>query len=129
VILSTTRQIENQGMERIRPERGGSLHAGEVYLLEGLRQEKVVVRIHLKASNGDLLTVSGRITARTGTLRITSGLNELRRSRFALAEGNTEPNLPRVHLSRSTRLPAVSRPSQHSGGQGETSCMGMQAGF
>lgn len=77
ILLKTLREMESSGVDEQRSKQSWGLHAGESYLINKLGYE-IGGRIHLARSSGDLMAVSYRIAARTKTLNILKGINNLR---------------------------------------------------
>ncbi len=92
-ILRALRALEKQGVERVRAELGGDLHAGEAYLIRTLG-EAVGGRMHLGRSSGDLSTVGFNIRERDRLLALMRGINDLRGVLLAQGREHAEVVMP-----------------------------------
>ncbi|GIX48997.1 MAG: argininosuccinate lyase [Candidatus Tectimicrobiota bacterium] len=92
-MLRALRDMEAEGIEKVRLEVGGGMHSGEQYLIRRLGEE-VGGRIHLGRSSGDLGAVARRIRQRDRLLELMRHLNELRATLLAVAEANLDAVMP-----------------------------------
>ena len=76
-MLRALREMEAEGVEKVRLEVQGGKHSGEQYLIRRLGEE-VGGRIHLGRSSGDLGEVSIRIVQRDQILAVLRKVNEFR---------------------------------------------------
>jgi argininosuccinate lyase len=91
--LRALREMEAQGVEKVRLEVGGGMHSGEQYLIRKLGED-VGGRIHLGRSSGDLGAVSTRIYIRDNLLATMEAVNRLRRVLIDLAQKHIETVMP-----------------------------------
>ena len=93
LMLAALREMEEEGIEKVRLEVGGGIHSGEHYLINRL-SEDVGGRIHLGRSSGDLDKVAERIKQRDELLKIMDAVNEFREVVLRVAELNLETVMP-----------------------------------
>lgn len=92
-MLRQLRQMENDGIERVRMEAQGGMHSGEQYLIRMLGED-VGGYIHLGRSSGDLGAVSRRITARNHLVTTLRLINEVRTVILDLADSYLDTVMP-----------------------------------
>ena len=92
-ILKELRQLEKNGVEKIRWEEGGGMYSGEQYLIRRLGYD-IGGRIHLGRSSGDLEAVRRRIEGREYLLKLMKNINHLRDSALQVAEQNLDSVMP-----------------------------------
>lgn len=92
-MLAALRDMEREGVEKVRVEVGGGLHSGEQYLIRRLGEE-VGGRMHLGRSSGDVSSVAINIRQREGLLDLAEAVNGLRGRLLDLADRHAEVVLP-----------------------------------
>lgn len=92
-MLRALREMEKEGVERVRLESGGGFHSAEKYLIQKLG-EIVGGRIHLGRSSGDLGVVARRIHQRDKLLIILEKVNESREALLTTALRYTTTVMP-----------------------------------
>ena len=92
-MLVALRDMEEKGVDKVRREGGGGVHAAEQYLIRLLGYD-VGGRIHLGRSTGDLSAVCRRVLQRNMLLELTRSLNNLRATVLQVAERNLDTVMP-----------------------------------
>src|SRR4051812_41204590 len=92
-VLRGLRQMEGEGVVKMREQVGGGLHSGEHYLIR-LLGEEIGGQFHLARSSGDLSSVAINVLQRERLLALMRGVNRLRRVLIGLAENHTGTILP-----------------------------------
>ncbi|MBI4322325.1 MAG: argininosuccinate lyase [Chloroflexi bacterium] len=92
-MLAALREMEEEGVEKVRLAAGNGKHSGEQYLIRQLGEE-VGGRIHLARSSGDLGQVGLRIRLRDEELRLMDGLNEFRGALLETAGQHRDTVMP-----------------------------------
>ena len=92
-MLKALRDMEAEGMEKVRLEVDGGIHSGEQYLIRGLGEE-VGGRIHLGRSSGDLGAVSRRVRQRESLIELMDLINEARLVLLQAGEENLDAVMP-----------------------------------
>ena len=92
-ILKELRQLEKNGVEKIRKQEGGGSHSGEQYLIRRLGYD-IGGRIHLGRSAGDLEAVGRRVRQRDRLINLMKNINRLRNSALQVAEQNLDSVMP-----------------------------------
>jgi argininosuccinate lyase len=92
-ILRALREMEREGVEKVRLETGGGMHSGEKYLIQ-LLGEEVGGRIHLGRSSGDLGEVSTRIYTRDRLLEVLEAINDFRAVLIDIAKEHIDVVMP-----------------------------------
>ncbi|MBW1800380.1 MAG: argininosuccinate lyase [Deltaproteobacteria bacterium] len=93
LMLAALRDMEQDGIEKVRLEVGGGVHSGEHYLINTL-SEDIGGRIHLGRSSGDLDKVAERIKQRDELLNLMDAVNEFREVVLKVAGVNVETVMP-----------------------------------
>ncbi|MFH1950378.1 MAG: argininosuccinate lyase [Pseudomonadota bacterium] len=93
LMLSGLREMEAEGIEKVRLEVGGGIHSGEQYLINKLGED-IGGRIHLGRSSGDLDKVADRIKQRDMLLDIMDAVNSLREQVLKVAAKNVNTVMP-----------------------------------
>lgn len=92
-MLKALREMEAEGVEKVRLEVGGGMHSAEQYLVRRLG-EQVGGRIHLGRSSGDLGAVARRIRQRDRLIELMGEINGLRATVLDVAEENLDAVMP-----------------------------------
>lgn len=92
-MLRALREMEAEGVEKVRLETEGGMHSGEQYLIRRLGEE-VGGRIHLGRSSGDLNSVGRRVVQRDKLLAVMKAVNSFRAVVLKAAEDNLDAVLP-----------------------------------
>jgi argininosuccinate lyase len=92
-MLRALRDMEVEGVEKVRLEAGGGMHSAEQYLIRRLG-EAVGGRIHLGRSSGDLSVVARRIRQRDRLIELMHEINTLRAVVLDVAEANLDAVMP-----------------------------------
>ena len=92
-MLKALREMENQGVETVRRQVGGTMHSGEQYLIRCLGEE-VGGRTHLGRSSGDLRAVWRRCRQRDCLIDMMREINNLRAALLQVAEDNLDTVMP-----------------------------------
>lgn len=93
LMLKELRNMEAQGITKVRLEVGGGMHSGEHYLIRRLGEE-VGGRIHLGRSSGDLGAVGRRIRLRDRLIELMQRLNDFRTVVLHVAERHLDTVMP-----------------------------------
>lgn len=92
-MLMHLRDMEQEGVEKVRTEVGGGLHSGEQSLIRKLGEE-VGGRLHLARSSVDLSEVGIRIKLRDYWLKVMEGVNEFRDALLKMAAKHVNTVMP-----------------------------------
>ena len=92
-MLKSLREMEAEGVEKVRLEVGGGMHSAEHYLIRKLG-ENVGGRIHLGRSSGDLGAVGRNVRQRDDMLVLMDEINKLRKTVIDVAEDNFDAVMP-----------------------------------
>ena len=92
-MLRALRDMEAEGVEKVRLEHGGGMHSAEQYLIHRLGED-VGGRIHLGRSSGDLSVVARRIRQRDRLVELMQAINSLRTVVLDVAEANLDAVMP-----------------------------------
>ncbi|MCC7016941.1 MAG: argininosuccinate lyase [Rhodospirillales bacterium] len=92
-ILGGLREMEAEGIEKVRDSMGGGRHSGEAYLTGKLGAD-VAGWINLGRSSGDLDAVSWRFNLRRRLPAVLGKINQLRASLIDVAEKHVETIMP-----------------------------------
>ncbi|MDB4444633.1 argininosuccinate lyase [bacterium] len=93
LMLSGLREMEAEGVEKVRLETGGGIHSGEKYLINKLGEE-IGGRIHIGRSSGDLDRVGDRIKQRDSLLGIIDAINAFREILLTTAADHVDTVMP-----------------------------------
>lgn len=92
-ILRALRQMDKEGVEKIRAELGGHMHCGEAYATK-IAGPDAGGWIHCGRSSGDLGAVAHRIAIRDFELRVMNQLIQIRETFLERAEEHLETIMP-----------------------------------
>jgi argininosuccinate lyase len=93
LMLANLREMETEGIEKVRLAVGGGMHSGEQYLIRKL-SEDIGGRIHLGRSSGDLGKVGFRIKQRDNLLELMDAVNGFRRLLLKVAAKHVDTVMP-----------------------------------
>ena len=93
LMLEALREMEVEGVEKVRLEVGGGIHSGEQYLINKLSEE-TGGKIHLGRSSGDIDKVADRIKQRDKLLDVMEAVNEFRAVLLRTAGDNLTTVMP-----------------------------------
>ncbi|HUT71664.1 MAG TPA: argininosuccinate lyase [Desulfatiglandales bacterium] len=93
LMLASLREMEAEGIEKVRLEVGGGIHSGEQYLIRKLSEE-IGGRIHLGRSSGDLDKVADRIKQRDKLLEVMDAVNGFRHVLLKVAADHVDTVMP-----------------------------------
>ncbi len=93
LMLASLREMEAEGVEKVRLERGGGMHSGEQYLTQKL-SEDIGGRINLGRSSGDLNKVGDRIKMRDSLLDVMDAVNGCRKALLKTAAEHVTTVMP-----------------------------------
>jgi argininosuccinate lyase len=93
LMLASLREMEAEGVEKVRLKEGGGVHSGEHYLIHRLGEE-IGGNIHLGRSSGDLDRVADRIKQRDKLLETMEAVNTFREVLLLVASAEVETVMP-----------------------------------
>ena len=92
-ILKALRQMEREGVEKVRESLGGHMHCGEAYATMTLGAESAGW-IHAGRSSGDLQAVACRVDARDMEIAFMRGLIGIKKTLLSRAEEHIDTVMP-----------------------------------
>ena len=92
-ILKALRQIESEGIQKVREELGGGMHCGEAYVAKVVGPE-VSGWIHCGRSSGDLGGVAYRVDARDAIVELMKELIKIRGTFLKKAKEHVDTVMP-----------------------------------
>jgi len=93
LMLAGLREMEEEGIEKVRLELGGGMYSAEKYLIRKLSEE-IGGKIHLARSSGDLTKVGDKIKQRDRLLDIMKAINEFRDALLKVAAKHVDTVMP-----------------------------------
>ena len=93
LMLTSLREMEMDGIEKVRLEVDGGIHSGEQYLINKLGED-IGGRIHLGRSSGDLDKVADRIKQRDKLLEVMDAVNGFRHILLKVAAEHVDTVMP-----------------------------------
>ena len=92
-ILNTLREMDKEGIDKVRNALGGGSHCGELYITQKLGSD-IGGWIHPGRSSADLSAVSKRVLVRDGLINYARELNNLRQILLEKAEEHIDTVMP-----------------------------------
>jgi argininosuccinate lyase len=92
-LLKVLKEMEKEGIDKVRRKAGGGSHSGEAYLIQKLGWD-IGGYIHAGRSSNDLAPTYRRIHLRDLLLDVADALNDLRKTLLDLAEANVNTIIP-----------------------------------
>lgn len=93
LMLASLREMEKEGIEKVRLEVGGGMHSAEQYLIRKLSEE-IGGRINLARSSGDLDKTGDKIQQRDRLLDVMDAINEFRGVLLKVAAKHLDKVMP-----------------------------------
>ncbi len=101
-MLAALREMEAEGVEKVRMRVGDGIHSGEAYLIRKLSEE-IGGRIHLGRSSGDLLEVLRKVKQRDKLLEVMAEVNNFREVLFKVAGEHIDTVMPGFTLGQNAQ--------------------------
>ena len=92
-MLKALREMEAEGLEKVRLRAEGGMHSAEYYLI-GKLSEEVGGKINLGRSSADLSEVAFKVKQRDRLLRVMEEVNNFRNVLFKVAREHTDTIMP-----------------------------------